>query len=385
MTVPPTRSDARIRLMLCSEPGNAGVKRHVCNILEHIDTSRFDVMFAYSLDRADHTYADEIEQFRAKGMRCEAVPMVRQMDVRADVTSFRQLRRLVREFRPDVLHCHSAKAGFLGRMATAGLRTRPRVLYTPNAMPCYISSFYLTLEKIAARWTDHIIAVSPSEREDILAWRIAAESRLAVLSMGVDCSATPLEDLDHCVRQIGACGRICSQKNAKLFFTTLLPLLEEHPNLELVWIGDYSGDEESHWVEKTLSASPHSSRVTITGWVDNAIDRMRELDLFCMFSSYESFGFVTADAMVNGIPVVAIDGTGTRDLIQDGRNGWLTDGTVAATRAAISEAIDNPDLRTNYAATAHRDIIRDHELGQCLSKLFDFYAFEDHKLAEGAS
>ena len=350
---------AKPRILVVSEPGFAGVKRHVCHTLESLVDSEFEVAFVYSLGRQDETFASEVESFQECGIHCIHVPMVREISPWRDFTSLLSIWKIIRSWKPDLVHCHSAKAGYLGRFAAKLNLNPPTTVYTPNAMPCYASNTYKRLEQIAGRWTDWLIAVTPSEKQDFINWRVATEDRIRVLPMAVTPKQVqPIRRADDSI-VIGGCGRVSPQKRALFFFEAGEALIKQDPRVRLKWIGNLGDDEESTKVQAFLNRTPYRDRIEVTGWVSNTDDHIAGLDAFCMFSRYESFGFVTADAMSLGVPVVALDGTGTRDLITHNDTGLICEPDAVQAAGVIRRLLDEEGLRERIVHQA-RAFISEH-------------------------
>lgn len=363
-----------IRVAVISEPGKAGVKTHVIDILESVDTERYSIEFYYSLNRSDEAFRRELAVIAARGIRCREVPMVVELSVAADVRAFLQLWRYLREFRPQVLHLHSSKASGLGRILKFFLRPKVAVMYTPNAMACYRSKFYLTLERMLGVLTDVLIAVSPSEKRDFILWKIPGANRSPVLSVGVRKVAVPSMAVDRSVWTIGACGRICYQKNALLFFRTALRMIAQDPMLRFRWIGEFADDEEARETRRLLESAGRPAQITITGWVQEPHKEMARLDTFCMFSRYESFGYVTADAMLLGVPVVALPATGTSDLVEHDKTGLIVDSDDSQVVAALLRIKEDAALRERLKADARERIERDHTIKGMVEQMERLYS-----------
>lgn len=365
----------KLTVLFVSEPGSAGVKRHVIDTLGELANNfgDLDLYYVYSLTRSDSTYTNEIENLVSRGVTCIEIPMSRGLDFRSDIYALLKLKNLMRRIQPQIVHAHSSKAGFLTRLARIIAGSGSKLLYTPNAMSFYVSRKYRLIEEILARFTTTIIAVSKSEKLAIVEQGVASEVKVKVIPMGVYSSTPPPVKVRKKPLVIGACGRICRQKNAKLFFETAMVVMRQNKDISVRWIGDFSNDDESEYVRGIINDGEFSGRIEITGWVNDAISEMRKLDIFCMFSRYESFGFVTADAMLNGIPVVATREMGTVDLISAGRNGWIVDSEVTATSGALIEALNSYEEREKRSIVARNHIIENFQIDQCAKKLFDFY------------
>jgi glycosyltransferase involved in cell wall biosynthesis len=338
---------AKTRIVVASEPGYAGVKRHVVDILENIDTTQFEVLFLYSLDRKDAHYENEIDRIRRRGIRAKEVRMVRSISPLRDLAALLQIYSAIRAFRPEVVHVHSSKAGFLGRIAAKAVSWNIRTVYTPNLMSCYYGRHFLWLEKLVAAFTDRVIAVSNSEGEDIRGWGVVPAHKIEVIPMCVRRHYPLLQTVPNQNRRlkITACGRICFQKNALLFFKVAVRVLREHPEVSFVWIGDFGEDHEAASVRRFIATDPRAQCISVTGWVEDPDKEIASSDIFCMFSRFESFGFVTVDAMMMGVPVVGTRATGTVDLIRDGETGFIVPPDEALLAGKLIELIENPKLR----------------------------------------
>ncbi len=333
-----------MKILVASEPGFAGVRRHVIDVLLHIDTARFEVCFVYSLVRADALYARDIERLRARGIECREVPMGRGIHPSRDFIALLRLRRVIAEFKPDIVHGHSSKAGFLARIAARLVRPRPRALYTAHAMACAYSKIYWPLEMLAGCLTDCLVAVSQSEAEDFKRWRIPAR-RAAVISLNVRDDYPRRARAEGGPIVIAACGRISRQKNGLLFFKTAVEVLARHPEVRFRWIGSFDEDSEAKEVRAYIASEPPAGKVEITGWVDDANAFIAESDVFCVLSRYESFGYVAADAMMMALPVVATRVTGLVDLVVDGETGFLCEPEAEKIAPLLERLIENPGLR----------------------------------------
>jgi glycosyltransferase involved in cell wall biosynthesis len=347
-----------MRVAIVSEPGFAGVKRHVVDLLHHLDTNELELLFLYSLERKDAHYEREIAAAQARGIRCVNVGMVRQIRPWADLRAAARICRELRVFRPEVVHLHSSKAGFLGRVAAKLVVHQAATIYTPNALACFRSRFFWMLEKAAGLLTDRIVAVSPSEADDIRRWQLVQPSRVICIPLCVRPASEYPTHIPSVTRSqlVAACGRICQQKSALLFFKTAASLLRTRSDIRFIWIGDYGDDEEAAEVRNLVEADPCAGQVKITGWVPDADARIASADIFCMTSCYESFGYVTADAMMIGVPVVGVRATGTSDLVLDGQTGLLCEPDESELANRIARLVDDRGLRSHLALNA-RDFV----------------------------
>ena len=367
----------KIKLAIVSEPGIAGVKRHVVDVLRQIDLNQFDVIYYYSLVRSDRDYPNEISEIERRGIVCHNISMQAEIHPLRDFVSLLKLLQRLWHQRPQILHLHSSKAGGIGRIASLFVFPRPAVLYTPHAMACYRSRIYLWLERILGFWTNQLVAVSASEKKDFIRWRIPNAARAETIILGVrmaDMAKPSLRSPDPslpCV--VGACGRICFQKNALLFFQVALEMLKSKQDYRFEWIGDFGNDDEAKAVRDLLDRAGNPSQVEITGWIRDIRAHMEMLDIFCMLSRYESYGYVTAEAMLYGVPVLATPATGTIDLIRHEVTGLLVEPKVKNIVASIHLLQADATLRAQLAARGRQFIIENHTVDKMIEAIQSLY------------
>ena len=356
----PTNPANQIRVVIVSEPGKAGVKRHIVDLLRHLDLSPFQVTLVYSLVRSDAAYPQEIHEIEQAGIECLEIPMDAPLHFGADFKAGWKLLRELRRIKPQVVHLHSSKAGGLGRLACCLVFPRPYVIYTPHAMACYKSRLYLWLERILGLVTSRLVAVSASEKLEFIRWKIPGAREAHALTMGI--RLPPVEPRiehegdDGRPWRIGACGRICYQKNALLFFQVALAMLKRDSTYNFCWIGDFSDDKEAEAVRELLKQAGSPTQIEVTGWVSNPESYLRTLDTFCNCSRYEGIGYVTAEAQSLRVPAVGTRSAGTVDLITDGETGLLADATVESLVAALTRMRFDSELRRRACNAAEKHI-----------------------------
>ncbi len=196
------------RVLHVLEATEGGTRTHLRDLVLRLRRDGWEVDVAVSTLR-DPSFCDDLERFRDAGIGVCLVPMVRNPYPRADWRAFWALRRAIRATRPDLVHTHSSKAGFLGR-AAARAEGKPS-LYTPNAFRFQAPDagrferwLVTALERRAARWSDGIICVSDGERQAALDARIDVPERLHVVYNGIDLApldeAATLGFLEHELR-----------------------------------------------------------------------------------------------------------------------------------------------------------------------------------------
>jgi glycosyltransferase involved in cell wall biosynthesis len=146
-------------------------------------------------------------------------------------------------------------------------------------------------------------------------------------------------------------GRLAKEKNWPMLLTAVAQVMQTRPKVRLVLIGD--GDERKS-LEKLTQELGITARVEFTGNLphEQVIACLKAADLFCFASTTETQGMVTGEAMAAGLPVVAVNATGTRDVLTHQQEGLLTANTSEALAQAILQVLADDAARQRYQAAA---------------------------------
>jgi len=148
-------------------------------------------------------------------------------------------------------------------------------------------------------------------------------------------------------------GRLAKEKNQETLLKAVAQVMQAHANVRLVLIGD--GDERKS-LQKLAEQLGIVGRIDFTGNLshEEVIAHLKGADIFCFASVTETQGLVTMEALAAGLPVVAVDATGTRDVMDHDQEGLLTDNDSDALAQAIKEVVTNTDLRERFKIAARK-------------------------------
>lgn len=344
-----------IRVAHVVEATAAGVRRHVVDLLRHLPEERVETTLIYSPVRADGAFRAALSELRGR-VRCVALPMQPKIRPTADLRAIMSLAEIFRAGQFDVIHTHSGKGGLLGRIAAKVARADAATVYTPNASPYRLGFVHKRVETLLCARTDRVIAVTRSERDELVGNGVAPKESIEVIESGIDlpAEAENRSRLNERIRAglgvppdaplVGTAGRISAQKSPLDFVRMASLVRRVHPNAWFVWIGD--GELRAE-VQRESLQSGISDRIRITGFLDDIEEHLAALDVFCLLSAYESFGYVTVEAMSLGVPVVATDVPGSRDVVANGLTGYLVPAGDPGTAAArVGELIASDSDRS---------------------------------------
>lgn len=207
---------------------------------------------------------------------------------------------------------------------------------------------------------DHVVVPSESMQHilnDVYEW----DRNVTVVPTGID--LRPYQAIDHdsararCAWGEGtviiSVGRLAAEKNWPTLLEAFALLLRDHPDIRLVLIGDGPDRRKLKRLSQKLEIA---SQVEFVGKVPfgETPTYLKAADLFAFPSITETQGLVTLEAMAAGLPVVAVDASGTRDVVDHGEDGLLTDNDSQALAAAMKRMLDDPEVLSYFRQASLR-------------------------------
>jgi glycosyltransferase involved in cell wall biosynthesis len=316
------------------------------------------------------------DQFEAAGVRIQSLRYLRRAihPVR-DLLALNELTAALRDFAPDLVSTHTAKAGWIGRAAAARLGLP--AIYTPHGLPVAgrfssASGLLFTLaERAASRWSAAIVCVCESERRLALDKRIAPPDRLIVIHNGVrdvppEFRACP----DREPLRICTVARFEHPKDFATLITALSLVEDRHWRLDIA--GDGPLEPE---IRHLAAARGIAGQVHFLGYQSDPAPLLASSQLFVLASRSEAFPRSILEAMRAGLPVVATDVGGVKEAVRHRATGLLVPPQdPAALAAAIAELRIAPHLRRELGDRARRDFERSFRLEHTVGKLLTLYA-----------
>jgi glycosyltransferase involved in cell wall biosynthesis len=314
------------------------------------------------------------EQSRRIGIETRIVRnLVQPLRPQQDFRALRELTSLLREIQPDVLHCHTSKAGVLGRAAA-------RATGIPSVFTAHTWCFAdgtsrlwklvgIPSERLAARWTKKIITVSDSNRALALEKQIARAEKLITVHNGIgDSSYRARPDRDG-IPQIVMVARFAPQKNQQQLLEALVEL--RHLPFRLSFVGD--GPTRAG-LEALARQFQLSDRVDFLGTRMDTERILSESSIFALATNWEGFPITILEGMRAGLPVVATDVDGVREAVTDGVTGFLVPRQDTRTlRDRIGLLLNDAALRARLGAAGRRIYEREFTVAAMLRKIEAVY------------
>lgn len=333
------------------EAMGGGVFTYIVNLANGL-SEEYDVTIAMGIrnetpEDYETYFNDEVNLIRVKNFFRSINPL-------KDVKACLELRKIVKEVKPDIIHLHSSKAGAMGRMIFSGKKYK--IFYTPHGYSFFMEDIhpimrrvFKQVERICGMRKATTIACGKGE------WQASktVSKRNTYVNNAVD-----LEDLDDMMEYGGnaphekftvyTSGRIEYQKNPEMFNE----VAERLPNVKFVWIG-----------EGSMRDCLTSENIEITGWEEreNAIKIAEKSDVFLLPSRWEGLPIALIEAMYMKKVCVVSDVVGNHDIVDNGVTGY-----ICHTADEFVEAIENVRNKgaSSIANKAHELIINEYSSQQ---------------------
>jgi glycosyltransferase involved in cell wall biosynthesis len=292
-----------------------------------------------------------------KDVACVAMPgLGREVLPWRDLRALVGLYRLMRSFRPHIVHTHTAKAGMLGRLAARAAGV-PVVVHTfhGHVLRGYFGSlttaFYRTVERWLGASSDVLVAVSDAVKRDLVALGIAPDAKIRVIPLGLDLEPLALALPRGSLRGeagvaenaplVGIVGRLAPIKDVATFLRAAAEVRAAIPTARFAVVGD---GEERGRLEAERARLGLADSVFFHGWRRDMAAVYGDLDVVVNCSRNEGTPVALIEALAAARPVVATRVGGTPDLLGDGRRGLLVPpGDPDALAAGMLDALRGSD------------------------------------------
>jgi glycosyltransferase involved in cell wall biosynthesis len=256
------------------------------------------------------------------------------------------LRRVLQDWRPDVVIAFLAKTNVLTILATRGLRLPLIVSERNNPERQRFSAVWVWLRHRLYGWAEGF--VTPSEGV-LRCFPDALRARGRAIPNAVDRPALTPARADS--RTLVAAGRLVPQKGFDLLLRAFAQIADGQPDWRLVIWGE--GPERAR-LEALRAELGLAGRVALPGLTERPGQWTEDAGLFVLSSRYESFGNVITEAMASALPVVAFDCPfGPGEILRDGIDGVLVaPEDVGALAGALGRLLADPEGRARLAAAA---------------------------------
>lgn len=261
----------------------------------------------------------DIEKFKGLASEIVVIDSMQNAISAKDIRAILAVRRAVKKYKPDIVYCHSSKAGAIGR--AADLFIKNKLIYNPHGWAFNMKNagkkklkFYAAVEKLLSPLTDEIVCISEYEKESAIEHRICKTDKLTVINNGINFDEfdglSPKKRETLSIPQdafvVGTIGRLSAQKAPDVFVKMASEIKKSISEAFFLMVGDdIAGGEFRGAVSEMISQAGLSESFLITGWVNDPLDYLGIFDEAVLLSRWEGFGLVLPEYMYLGKPIVA--------------------------------------------------------------------------------
>ena len=345
------------RVLQVFEPPDGGVARQVLTLCEGLLDRGWEVEV---IGPQDAIIDERLEEL---GVRRHRLPLQRGFTSPGrDLVALRGTLSAVRRLEPDLVHCHSAKAGVVGRIA-ARVAQRP-LLYSPHCWP-FVGDFGWRrrvfawgVERALAPLTTAFVCVCEDERQRAIETGLDAGRRLWRVYNGCPPCAAGAED--PTLREMREHGPTAAavtvlreQKSVDVLIDAAPHVFAALPDARIAVVGDgpLSGDLRRRARERGLEGDERFAFLPFAG---SSAPHLRAVDVYVLPSAWEAFPIGVLEALACGVPQVATDVGGTSEAVTDETGLLVPPHDPEALAAAIVALLSDPERRAALSAASRR-------------------------------
>lgn len=348
----------------------------VSGLMRNMDSFVFDHRLYTgncAANEADYldTVAKDIDAVRIEGFG-------RRVSLVGDLRAFFSLIREIRSFKPHVIHTHTAKAGFLGRIASI-LSLHPSIrihTFHGHLLNGYFGSFKRMLvvlaERILAIFTHQLLAVGDKVRQDLLAVAVGNSEKFGLMPPGLEIGKLPnkrdSQEFYHLSKQTIQCafiGRVTQIKRPDRFLDVVSEIKKRGIAIEFFMAGD--GELLQNCIKRIAC---EDLPVNILGWQSNIEQVLSAADVVVLTSDNEGTPLSLIQAGMAGLPVVTTRVGSVPEVVLEGVTGIITNLSVQDIADALEKLANSAELRARMGASAQEftlanfgveRLVNDHE------------------------
>lgn len=267
--------------------------------------------------------------------------MQRNPNIKSDRAAYKKIKQIIRDFQPDIVHTHAAKAGALGRRAakSAGV---PIIIHTyhGHVFHGYFNKFktllFKSIERKLAKYSTKIVAISPLQKQELSTiHKICSADRIEIIPLGFDLEKFHFNkdenrkatrnhyQLDDDEIAIGIIGRLAPIKNHSFFIDVIKEIsIKTAKKIRVFIVGD--GEEKENIQHQINDFKwPENIRFELTSWIKDISSFNPGMDIICLCSKNEGTPVSLIEAQAANVPVISTDVGGVRDIVADKKTGVI--------------------------------------------------------------
>jgi len=314
---------------------------------------------------------DALNIFSEHGIEVTLIDtMSREISLKNDWKAFREIKKIIKNYQPHIVHTHASKSGLIGRLAAIQMKV-PIIVHTfhGHVFEGYFSKNKSIIIQYIERWlskrSDAIIAISDLQKKDLTGkFKIAPEEKVHVVPLGFNLhrfypstakrtTSRQRFQLGDGVIAVGIVGRLTAIKNHRLFLQAAAIVLK---NSELDYkffiVGD--GELKESLEELTLQLKIEN-KVNLTSWISDMENFYAAMDIVCLTAINEGTPVTLIESQASAVPVISTNVGGISDIVRDKVTGILLETMNPSEMADKIEYLSKQEfLRIQMSKNAHK-------------------------------
>ena len=318
------------KIVLITECLEKGVGKHVIDLYKNLkEDKNLKIYVLYGKKRAAEEFKNVIE----KNDAIELLTLERKIGFN-DIKSFIEIRKKLKEIKPDVVHCHSSKAGFSGRIAAKSLGVS-KIIYSPHAYfflkykeKSIKRKIFIYAEKILSKYfTNKTITTSKGEDDDFIKYNLDKVDKKILIEHGIEVKKFSQKEIDDERKKynissedilIGAMARFEEQKDPIGTFEIMKKIVKNNDDVKCIFWGQGSFFED---IQK-MNEENHNI-IILPGETKTPEIHLKMLDVYLTASLYEGLPYTLLTSLACGLPIAASNVEGNKDCVFENKNGVL--------------------------------------------------------------
>lgn len=332
--------DRKIRVLRIINRFNIGGPTYNATFLTRFLSEEFETLLIGGLPEEGE--ADSLHILEEYGVTPILIPeLKRNPSFFSDRQALKRIKEIIKEFKPDIVHTHAAKAGALGRKAAFDSGV-PVIVHTyhGHVFHSYFGKFktelFRRIEKSLAKKSSGIIAISEQQKKELSSvYRITEKQKIAVIPLGFDLNPFQ-ENLEKkrietrdCFKltndqvAVAIIGRLAPIKNHDLFLDAI-KIAHQNSKNKLVFFIVGDGEMRQKIEEKASELKNNFGLdIRMTSWIKDIKQFNAGMDIICLTSNNEGTPVSLIEAQACNIPIVTTDVGGIRDIVKDNETGYI--------------------------------------------------------------
>jgi len=351
----------------------------ICNLMNKLDRGLFEQLLVTG-------YCGEDEKEYLEGEKVEfQIHRIRELGVSInflrDLVAILKIIRIIYKFKPDIIHTHTAKAGFMGRIAGIMYPRSTKIIHTFHGhllygyFPKWKTKLIISAEVILGYFTDFLIAVGETVKEELISVGVGNQRKFLVINPGIE--EIPRLEKKAWVKKfnlpedkfiIAFVGRLTKIKRIDRLVEVIKLAKKELNTVHFIIAG---GGIEEEYLKRQVE--DFHLPVTYVGWIKSLNEITCLADAYILTSDNEGTPISLIQAMIAGIPIISTEVGSVSDVVENGVSGILTKANPEELFQAVKIISTNQEKYRLFSTNSKKIGLSKFSLEKFIEKYSELY------------